>query len=175
VLYLDAEVLDSALIGQAVDAPTLGDPLLRRRVDQLHRALEVPGSDLEAESRLALIGDRIRQHLRAPAPPPAPDRLATDLRDLLDACMVAGLTLREAGAQLHAHPAHLVRSFTRAYGLPPHRYLTGRRIEAARRRLLAGEPVAQVAVGVGFHDQAHLHRHFTRLVGTTPGRYARGA
>jgi AraC-like DNA-binding protein len=172
VLYLDAEVLDSALIGKAVDAPTLGDPLLRRRVHQLHRVLEVPGAGLEAESRLALIGDRIRQHLQAPAPPPAPDRLATDLRDLLDACMVAGLTLREAGTQLHAHPAHLVRTFTRTYGLPPHRYLTGRRIEAARRRLLAGEPVAQVAVGVGFHDQAHLHRHFTRLVGTTPGRYA---
>jgi AraC-like DNA-binding protein len=174
VIYLDTEVLDTALIGQAVDAPTLGDPLLRRRVHELHRLLETPGTGLEAESRLALIGDRIRQHLRAPDPEPVPDRLAADLRDLLDAGLVAGLTLREAAAELHAHPAHLVRSFTRAYGLPPHRYLTGRRIEAARRRLLTGEPVAQVAVGVGFHDQAHLHRHFTRLVGTTPGRYARG-
>lgn len=174
VLYLDAEVLDAAFIGQAVDAPALADPLLRRRVHQLHRVLETPAADLEAESRLALIADRIRQHLRAPAAPPAPDRLAADLRDLLDTSVVAGLTLRDAAARLHAHPAHLVRSFTRAYGLPPHRYLIGRRVEAARRRLLTGEPVAQVAVGVGFHDQAHLHRHFTRLVGTTPGRYAGG-
>jgi AraC-like DNA-binding protein len=165
-------VLDPALIGPAVDAPSLGDPLLRTRVHQLHRALEEPPG-LEAESRLALIADRLRQHLRGPAPPPAPDRLAEDLRDLLDARMVDGLVLREAAALLHAHPAHLVRSFTRAFGLPPHRYLTGRRVEAARRRLLAGEPVAQVATAVGFHDQAHLHRHFTRLVGTTPGRYAR--
>jgi AraC-like DNA-binding protein len=175
VLYLDAEVLDAALIGQTVDAPALADPLLRTRVHQLHRVLEAPTADLEAESRLALIADRIRQHLRAPAPPPAPDRLAADLRDLLDAHVVAGLTLRDAAARLHAHPAHLVRSFTRAYGLPPHRYLTGRRVEVARRRLLEGESPAQVAVGVGFHDQAHLHRHFTKLVGTTPGRYARGA
>jgi AraC-like DNA-binding protein len=174
VLYLDAEVIDTGLIGPAVDAPALDDPVLRTRVHQLHRALETPGTGLEAESRLALIGDRIRQHLRAPAPPPAPDRLAADLRDLLDARMVAGLALRDAAAQLHAHPAQLVRAFTRAFGLPPHRYLTGRRIEAARRRLLTGEPVAQVAVDVGFHDQAHLHRHFTRLVGTTPGRYAQG-
>jgi AraC-like DNA-binding protein len=173
VLYLDADVLDTALIGPSVDAPTLGDPLLRTRVHQLHRALEGTDTGLEAESRLALIGDRIRQHLRGPAPPPAPDRLAADLRDLLDARMVAGLALREAAALLHSHPAHLVRSFTRAYGLPPHRYLTGRRVEAARRRLLSGEPPAQVAAGVGFHDQAHLHRHFTRLVGITPGRYAR--
>jgi AraC-like DNA-binding protein len=174
VLYLDAEVLDTALVGAAVDAPALDDPLLRRRVHQLHRVLEAPGAGLEAESRLALIGDRIRQHLRGPAPDPSADRLAADLRDMLDAHMVDGLTLREAAALLHAHPAHLVRSFTRAYGLPPHRYLTGRRIEAARRRLLAGEPAAHVAAAVGFHDQAHLHRHFTRLVGATPARYARG-
>jgi AraC-like DNA-binding protein len=173
VLYLDTDVLDPALIGPAVDAPTLGDPLLRRRVHQLHRALELPGTGLEAESRLALIGDRIRQHLRGPAGP-APAGLAAQLRDLLDARTADGLALREAAGLLHAHPAHLVRSFTQAYGLPPHRYLTGRRVEAARRRLLAGEPQAQVAVDVGFHDQAHLHRHFTRLVGTTPGRYARG-
>jgi AraC-like DNA-binding protein len=68
-----------------------------------------------------------------------------------------------------------VSCFTRTYGLPPHRYLAGRRVEAARRRLLDGEPPADVAVAVGFHDQAqaHLHRDFTRLVGTTPGRYAR--
>lgn len=173
VLYLDADVLDTALIGPSVDAPALGDPLLRTRVHQLHRVLEAVDTGLEAESRLALIGDRIRQHLRGPAPPPAPDRLAADLRDLLDARLVDGLALRDAAAQLHSHPAHLVRSFTRAYGLPPHRYLTGRRVEAARRRLLSGEPPAQVAAGVGFHDQAHLHRHFTRLVGVTPGRYAR--
>lgn len=175
VLYLDADVLDTALIGPSVDAPALADPLLRTRVHQLHRVLEAFDAGLEAESRLALIGDRIRRHLRGPAPPPAPDRLAADLRDLLDARLVDGLALREAAALLHSHPAHLVRSFTRAYGLPPHRYLTGRRVEAARRRLLTGEPPAQVAAGVGFHDQAHLHRHFTRLVGTTPGRYARGA
>jgi AraC-like DNA-binding protein len=47
-------------------------------------------------------------------------------------------------------------------------------VEAARRRLLDGEPVADVAAAVGFHDQSHLHRHFTRLVGTTPRRFAAG-
>jgi AraC-like DNA-binding protein len=65
-----------------------------------------------------------------------------------------------------------VRSFGREFGLPPHRYLVGRRVEAARRRLLDGEPIASVAAAVGFHDQPHLHQHFTRLVGTTPRRFA---
>jgi len=175
VLYLDADVLGLDLTGAAVAAPTMDDALLRNRIDQLHRSLDRPGSALEAESRLALIGDRIRLHLRADhaAPETDPPRLAGDLRDLLDERLASGITLRTAADILHAHPAHLVRSFTAAFGLPPHRYLTGRRVEAARRRLLDGEPIATVATAVGFHDQAHLHRHFTRLVGTTPRRFAR--
>jgi AraC-like DNA-binding protein len=173
VLYLDADVLDVGLTGAAVAAPTLRDAPLRTRIDQLHRSLDRPGSALETESRLALVGDRIRLHLGAERPAePAPHRLAGDLRDLLDERLAGGLTLRAASEILHAHPAHLVRSFTAAFGLPPHRYLTGRRVEAARRRLLDGEPIASVAPAVGFHDQAHLTRHFTRLVGTTPRRFA---
>ncbi|WP_214405439.1 AraC family transcriptional regulator [Pseudonocardia lacus] len=173
VVYLDAEVLTPDLTGAAVAGPSLVDPLLRVRVDQLHRALDQPGAELAAESRLALIGDRIRAHLRAAPDPTAPHGLADDLRDLLDAHLVEGITLREAARTLHAHPASLVRHFGSAFGLPPHRYLIGRRVEAARRRLLAGEAAADVAVAVGFHDQAHLHRHFTRLVGATPGAFVR--
>lgn len=173
VLYLDTEVLDASLAGTAVATPSLADVELRTRVHQLHRTLDEPGSAFEAESRLALIAERIRLHLRSQVAGPPLDRLAGDLRDLLDAHLVTGLALREASELLRAHPAHLVRSFTRTFGLPPHRYLTGRRVEAARHRLLAGEPIAQVACAVGFHDQAHLHRHFTRLVGTTPRRFAR--
>ena len=180
VLYLDTDVLDLGLTGAAVATPAWKDALLRNRIDQLHRALVGPGHTLEAhtleaESRLALIGDRIERHLRTGDPdrPAVPHRLAGDLRDLLDERLTEGITLRSAAAILHAHPAHLVRSFTAAFGLPPHRYLTGRRVEAARRRLLSGEPIAAVATAVGFHDQAHLTRHFTRLVGTTPRRFVR--
>jgi AraC-like DNA-binding protein len=47
-----------------------------------------------------------------------------------------------------------------------------RRVDAARKRLLGGEPIAQVAAGIGFYDQAHFTRQFKRHVGTPPGRYA---
>ncbi|WP_405783845.1 helix-turn-helix domain-containing protein [Streptomyces sp. NBC_00859] len=74
---------------------------------------------------------------------------------------------------LHAHPTHLIRCFKQTYGLPPHAYLTGKRVEHARRLLLDGHRPAEVATTVGLHDQAHLNRHFTRHVGTTPARYQR--
>jgi AraC-like DNA-binding protein len=98
--------------------------------------------------------------------------VAHDLRDLLDDRLRTGVTLNEAAELVHAHPAHLVRSFSSAYGIAPHQYLTARRVERARRLLLDGRRPAEVATEVGFHDQAHLTRHFKRLVGTTPGRYA---
>lgn len=179
VLYLDSSVLGAELAGAAVDAPSLDDALLRHRIHQLHRSLTDPGDAFEAESRLALIRERLHRHLlvrvreavpRISSPPPR--QLAGQLRDLLDANAGGGLSLRDASQRLHVHPAHLVRSFTAAFGLPPHLYLTGRRIDIARQLLLAGQRPAEVASAAGFYDQAHLTRQFKRYLGTTPARFA---
>lgn len=153
----------------------MADPVLRRRLDELHRALVVPGEDLHAESRLAPVAERLARHLDPAAGPgrAAADDLAGRLRDLLDTRLVDGVTLAEAGRLRHAHPGHLVRTFSWRFRLPPHRYLDARRVERARSLLLDGTPPAATAAAVGFHDQAHLHRRFVRLVGVTPGRYAR--
>ena len=182
VLYLDSSRLGEDLIGPAVDAPDLRDPLLRLRVGQVHTALTRPGDELEAESRLTLVGERLRTHLRpadgsrtphltsrlTPRPDPA---LARRLRELLDERVVEGLSLDEAARLLQAHPAHLVRAFSSAYGIAPHQYLNARRVDRARRLLLTDHSPADVAALTGFHDQAHLTRHFKKLVGVTPGRY----
>ncbi|MFC7470645.1 helix-turn-helix domain-containing protein [Actinomadura keratinilytica] len=99
--------------------------------------------------------------------------LAHRLRELLDARLRQGLTLDEAAALLHAHPAHLVRAFSGAFSIAPHQYLTTLRVGRARRLLLDGLPPGEVATAAGFYDQSHLNRHFRKVVGTTPGRYAR--
>ncbi|MFJ4204909.1 AraC family transcriptional regulator [Streptomyces sviceus] len=177
VLYLDHTHLGDELIGPAVDGPDLRDPVLRQRVGQLHTALTRPGEEFEAESRLTLIGDRLRALLRPPlydGPVRRDPALARRLRELLDERVVEGLSLEEAAGVVQAHPAHLVRAFSAAYGIAPHQYLTSRRVDRARRLLLAGQGPAEVAALTGFHDQAHLTRHFKRLVGVTPGRYRTG-
>ncbi|MER7735776.1 AraC family transcriptional regulator [Streptomyces erythrochromogenes] len=179
VLYLDTSVLPERLTGAAVDAPLLADPALRERVHALHLALGDRDRDpLEAPSRLAFVRERLHRWLTGRAPAgygaPAPAGLAVRLRELLDARVVEGITLEEASARLgHAHPTHLIRSFRQAYGLPPHAYLTGRRVALARGLLLAGAGPATAAAEAGFHDQAHLTRHFARHVGTSPARFAR--
>ncbi|WP_405881401.1 AraC family transcriptional regulator [Streptomyces sp. NBC_01384] len=180
VLYLDLSRLDESLIGPAVDGPDLRDPLLRRRVGQLHTALAHPGDELEAESRLTLVTERLRGRLRPRRAGLAgltgeesrPGRtLAHRLRELLDAALVEGISLDEAARLLHAHPAHLVRAFSGAFGIAPHQYLMSRRVDRARRLLLEGGKPSEVATATGFYDQSHLTRHFKRLVGVAPGRY----
>jgi AraC-like DNA-binding protein len=86
---------------------------------------------------------------------------------------VEGLTLRAAADVLRSHPTHLVRAFSKRFGMAPHRYLTSRRVDLARGLLLDGRPAHRVAVDVGFYDQSHLNRHFKRIVGTSPARFAR--
>ncbi|MDX2544895.1 AraC family transcriptional regulator [Streptomyces sp. WI04-05B] len=177
VLYLDSTHLGDEFIGAAVDRPDLRDPLLRLRVGQLHGALARSGEEFEAAGRLALVAERLRARLRAggePRPPRADPPLARRLRELLDERLVDGITLDEAALLLHAHPAHLVRAFSSAFGMPPHRYLTARRVELARRLLLDGQAPGVVATATGFYDQAHLTRHFRKLVGVPPGRYRLG-
>ncbi|MGD0067021.1 MAG: type II toxin-antitoxin system prevent-host-death family antitoxin [Streptosporangiaceae bacterium] len=179
VVYLDLSHVPASLIGPAVDQPLLSDPLLRQRIHELHHVLGQPGEEFEAENRLAFITERLRHHLSHPDDPsdPAAPRsgatVAYALHDLIDARFREKVTLREASDALHAHPAHLVRMFSREFGISPHQYLTSRRVDLARRLLLGGMPPGLAAAEVGFCDQSHLSRHFTRVLGTTPGRFAR--
>lgn len=176
VLYLEPDRLGDGLIGAAVDQPEYVDPLLRHRLHQLHGVLLDGKEDLEAQSRLTLIEERLTQHLRRNVLDP-PDRsdptVASRLRDVLDANVPAGITLDDAAKLVHAHPAHLVRAFSREFGMPPHRYLTGRRVDLARRYLLDGFPAAEVAALAGFYDQSHLNRHFRKMLGVTPSSFVK--
>ncbi|NUR07102.1 MAG: AraC family transcriptional regulator [Nocardioidaceae bacterium] len=174
VVYLDADVLDVRGTGAAVDHPGWADPVLRAAVNHLHDALAHPGDRLEAETRLGLVTERLAAHLAGEDPAPAVRRdrgLAHRLRDLLDDRVVEGVTLEDAARLLGAYPTHLVRCFGREFGITPHQYLTGRRLDRARRLLLSGQRAADAAAAVGFYDQAHLTRHFKRLLGVTPGAY----
>lgn len=172
VLYLEPGWLPSAVSGRAVDAPVLRE--LAPAVRSLHRALA--GPDVLAAEQL-LLGIRRRALTAlggaAGAASSAPG-VAAALRELLDDRVVDGITLAEAARLLAVHPATLSRTFVAAFGISPHRYLVGRRVDRARHLLVDGWPPADAATASGFFDQAHLTRHFARTLGVTPGEYARG-
>jgi len=56
--------------------------------------------------------------------------------------------------------------------MPPQQWQMKARVERAKNLLKKGDtPLASVAVGLGFADQAHLTRVFRKIVGTTPGAW----
>jgi AraC-like DNA-binding protein len=167
-------VLGEHLIGPAADRPALQDRSIRQQVSDLHAALACPDEGFEAETRLAFVAERVRRLLgeRGPEPAPVPSReLAERLRAFLDAHAFEPVTMSAAASELASGPTQLARAFSSVFGIAPHVYLVGRRLDAARDRILAGQPLADVAADVGFYDQAHLSRRFKRFLGTTPGHF----
>jgi AraC-like DNA-binding protein len=175
VLYVETSVLPERLTGAAVDRPALADPSLQQAMSDLHDRLSCADDQLDAEARFVEIAARIRAGL-GEAPLQRPDDpgrdLADALRAYLDAHLFEPITLAAAAETLGWSRAHLARAFTKELGISPHAYLIGRRLDAARTRILEGQPLADVATDVGFYDQAHLTRRFKRFLGTTPGAFA---
>lgn len=90
------------------------------------------------------------------------------VRAILDRNISQAIRLQDLAQAADLHPVTLVRLFRHEYGVPPHAYLTERRIEAAQSLLVAGVSPSEVALAVGFCDQSHLNRHFKRRTGLTP-------
>ncbi len=67
---------------------------------------------------------------------------------------------------------HFARAFKRSFGVPPHRYHTGRRIERAKV-LLAERSVTDVASAVGFAETSSFSAAFRRATGASPREFRR--
>lgn len=178
-LSFDDGVLPAELAGAAVDRTSLADPALRTALSLLHDCLIGQPELLDAQTRLALIAERIRMHLTQHFDPAAASNqarkeplIAARFRELLDEHVTEPLNLESAAAILSRSAPHLIRSFRREFGVSPYAYVVGRRIDKARSLLLQGVRPAEVALSVGFYDQAHFTRHFKKHTSTTPARFA---
>jgi AraC family transcriptional regulator len=69
---------------------------------------------------------------------------------------------------------HFARMFTRAIGMPPHRYVSRMRLEKSMVEIMTGSlPLSQIAMNARFSSQASFTRAFRRATGLTPGEYRR--
>jgi len=97
------------------------------------------------------------------------------VRDAIEQRYVESLTLAELAEIARVSTYHLIRAFRAEVGLTPHAYLVDVRVRRARDLLRADRPPAEVALRVGFADQAHLTRAFKARIGVPPGAYRRAS
>ncbi|MDN3517582.1 AraC family transcriptional regulator [Aquisalimonas lutea] len=153
------------------------DPGLARALVRAHERLE-QGTTLEGESAFyTAVQQLVQRHAHSPRTSPSrgngvPAGLR-QTRDYLEANLGEGVSLGELSRIAGLPPHTLCRAFRQTYGLPPHAYQVNRRVEQARARLASQEPIAAVALALGFTDQAHLNRCFRARTGVTPGQYQR--
>lgn len=71
-------------------------------------------------------------------------------------------------------PYHFCRAFKQSFGIPPHRFHTGRRIERAKTLLAKPSPsVTDIGMEVGFSQTSSFTAAFRRATGFTPTGYSR--
>lgn len=173
MVYLEPSLVNGVVNGVVDGERVFGsvqrrDAPAREAVRRLFDAIDC-GSELGIEEALASALDMLLDaaHRQDSAPP------LSKVRELIDARCCEPLRLRDLSDRMDISATRLLRGFEAVYGLTPHRYQQSRRIAKARRMVLAGTPLAEIAAACGYADQSHLNRWFVRIHGITPGRLRR--
>jgi AraC family transcriptional regulator len=98
----------------------------------------------------------------------------TRVTDYVEEHLAETVMLSQLAEVARLSPFHFSRAFKQSFGLPPLRYVTGRRIERAKS-LLAGEvSITQVGLALGFAETSSFTAAFRRHTGVTPTAFRRG-
>jgi AraC-like DNA-binding protein len=96
------------------------------------------------------------------------------VRAYIDSNLHRTIRIRDLSAVARRSPAHFARKFKLAIGESPHAYLVRSRLEKACH-LMTTSPasLSEIALSVGFSDQAHLSRLFRQAFGQSPAKWRR--
>ena len=131
---------------------------------------------LAAGELLRFRADLKRAAARIPAARPATRtelfRRLTRARSMVEGSLDQPLDLEGIARSACLSPFHLHRLFTRVFGVTPHRYAVGRRIERARRLLENTDmPVTEVCLATGFQSLGSFSTLFRKATGYSPQQF----
>jgi AraC-like DNA-binding protein len=96
------------------------------------------------------------------------------VRAYIDGNLHRTIHIRDLSAVARRSPAHFSRKFKLSVGESPHAYVVARRLERACHLMMtSAESLSEIALSVGFSDQAHLCRLFRQAFGQSPANWRR--
>ncbi len=98
--------------------------------------------------------------------------LVRDAYEYINENYTQACSLKHIADALNISPNHLHSVFTRHMGITPFEYMTQKRIERAKKLIMAGEKtMLEIAMDIGFCSQSHFNKVFKEKTGTTPIEY----
>ena len=96
------------------------------------------------------------------------------VRAYVDGNLHRTIHISDLSAVARRSPAHFSRKFKLAVGESPHAYVVKRRLERACHLMMtSATSLSEIALSVGFSDQAHLCRLFRQAFGQSPANWRR--
>jgi AraC family transcriptional regulator len=96
------------------------------------------------------------------------------VRAFIESNLHRAIHIRDLSSVAQRSPAYFARSFKLTVGVSPHAYVVRRRLERACDLMaISAISLSEIALSVGFSDQAHLCRHFRAAFGQSPGSWRR--
>jgi AraC-like DNA-binding protein len=135
-------------------------------------------SDVAWDELGLMLAERLRERIdgeapKAPSLSPAARRRVVQAALWLDEHAHEAVELADVAKAVASSPFHLLRQFSRVFGVTPHQYLIRCRLRRAAVLLADDEAsVTDVAYAVGFGDLSNFVRTFGRAAGVSPSRFA---
>ena len=96
------------------------------------------------------------------------------VRAYIDRNLHRTIHIRDLSAVARRSKAHFSRKFKLAVGESPHAFVVSRRLERASHLMMtSAASLSEIALSVGFSDQAHLCRLFRQAFGQSPASWRR--
>jgi AraC family transcriptional regulator len=175
----------AALQTTAPESPFAADQQFNLVANSLAKLLETAKRELERDREAARASLVTASHIlqaeieRCSSPSDCPKGgLAAwqirRVRTYIDGNLHRTIHIRDLSVVARRSPAHFSRKFKLAVGESPHAYVVRRRLERACHLMMtSAASLSEIALSVGFSDQAHLCRLFRQAFGQSPANWRR--
>lgn len=114
----------------------------------------------------------LRPEVRQPLDKPLHRARLSRVIEFVEVHLDEDFTVADLASVACMSTSHFSRGFRAATGMTPHGFVSGRRLERVRERLVADDrPIAEIAIAAGFSSQANFTRAFRKATGVTPAQF----
>jgi AraC family transcriptional regulator len=132
------------------------------------------------EALAVMLGHELSRLERGGASPAPPARGGLSgwqqkkVAEFIEEHLAEEVRLSTLSGLVNLSPYHFARAFKQSFGVPPHRYHTGRRIERAKALLAQpARSVTEIALALGFAETSSFSAAFRRMTGSSPSAFRR--